>query len=332
MPVAILGDRNCGKTVFLSLLYDTQIEYTNETKQNFRYYANPEFTRTMGKIVDGLMMGQWPDATLKGMLMKYWFLFGYRKKILPTKYDTIKFTVYDIAGEDVNIIDELISPYRNAGGTFEGISYEDLPEGLKTLLDCNVLVFILDASRINEDPRSEAFESMLKYDTFMATLISLVAEYKSKVIQATGQKLLLYPVFVFTKFDMVDPKILSALKLESRPPSPTSRKNIEKRKEYAEKLMKHFYRKTLALKRGSILQLKNVCFDRSGYFFSYMATELNEDGEPVPKIIPREAGGGVSYRLDYSINEYKAFIEYFRDIAKSMPDEVRDEQEFTTEK
>ncbi len=320
MAVAVLGDRGCGKTVFLSLLYETQVTYTNETKGDFRFISSPGYVNTMGKIVNGLRMGNWPEATLKGLLAKYWFLFGYRKMFPPNKYDAVKFTIYDIAGEDVNIIDELIAPYQEEG--MGGIVYEDLPDGLRTLLDCNVLVFLIDASRINAEVRSEEYESMMAYDTFMATLISIVAEYRSKKAGELKDKSKLYPVFLMTKFDMVDRKIFEGLRIPPKYPS-ADRKSVKKRKAYAEKIMESFYRQTLALKYGG--KLMNVDFDKAGYFFSQIRSEMDEDGENAPRIVSEK---GTSH-IDYSYKEYRGFIEYFREIARQMPDAVKDEQEFS---
>jgi len=334
MPVAILGDRGCGKTVFLSLLYDAQVEYTNKTKGKFRFYANPGFTNTMGKVINSMATQNWPEATIKGLLAKYWFLYGYQNML--GKYNTLKFTVYDIAGEDVNIVNDLIAPYKSGGG-IESINYDDLPDGLKTLLDCNVLVFIIDLSRINAEPKSEEFKRMLSYDTTMATLISLVAEYKAK--KACGlseEQRKLYPLFVFTKFDMVEKKIFDGLKLAPKYPRLEKKpidivggwfdlqsKSFIERIEYGDVLMEAFYRQTLALKRGC--PLVNVDFDKSAYFFSEIQTEKDEDGLPVPSIVLE----GVKARLKYSIDEYKAFINYFKEIADKMHDEVREEQEFS---
>ena len=335
MAVAILGDRGCGKTVFLSLLYETQVNYTTETKGDFRFISSPGYVNTMGKIINDVTMGGWPEATLKGLLSKYWFLYGYRKPVFKNKFDTVKFTIYDIAGEDVNIIDELITPYNEGG--LDSISYEDLPGGLRTLLDCNVLVFLIDGSRINAEPRSETYKEMMEYDTFMATLISIVADYKSKKLGELNEKDKLYPVFIMTKFDTIGKKIFDSLKIPSHFPVDTDKlmdrvpgrdllledRNLKRRREYAETIMKSYYRQTLALKYGG--KLLNVDFDRAGNFFSEIKTELDEDGGLAPKLISKD---NTTYRIDYSYLEYRAFIEYFRDIARKMPDEVKDEQEF----
>lgn len=268
-------------------------------------------------------MGDWPEATLKGTLAKYWFYYGYRKIMPPNKYDTIKLTVYDIAGEDVNVVDELINPFMDSSGN---IPYSDLSEGLRTLLDCNVLVFLIDGSRINAEPRSKPYEEMLRYDTFMATLISIVADYKSRNAKELGERNKIYPVFVITKFDMIDKKIFEKLSIEEK--YPRYEKNFfgmrkDKKKIYAEKIISAFYPQTLALKHGG--KLVNVNFDKAGYFFSDMKTELNDDGIISPSLITRDSA---DFRIGFSYNEYKDFIIYFRDIAKSMPDEVKDEQEF----
>jgi len=334
MSVAIIGDRGCGKTVFLSLLYDAQVEYTNETEGKFRFYANPGFTNTMGEVINSMLNQNWPEATIKGLLAKYWFLYGYQN--IFGKYNCLKFTVYDIAGEDVNIVNDLIALYTTEGG-IESINYDDLPDGLKTLLDCNVLVFIIDLSRINAEPKSEEFKRMHRYDITMATLISLVAEYKAKkACSLSGEHRKLYPVFVFTKFDMVEKKIFDGLKLSPKYPRLEKRpidivggwfdlqsKSSQERIRYGDILMDAFYKNTRGLLIG---YYSLVDFEKSAYFFSEIQTEKDEDGLLVPSI------EGGKARLKYSIDEYKAFINYFKEIADKMPDEVKDEFPYKDQK
>jgi uridine kinase len=42
VTVGIVGGRGTGKTVFVSLLATTAINYAVETKEHFRYYTSPE--------------------------------------------------------------------------------------------------------------------------------------------------------------------------------------------------------------------------------------------------------------------------------------------------
>jgi dephospho-CoA kinase len=45
MTVGIIGGRGTGKTIFVSLLANTAIKYSAETKEHFRYWTSPEFTQ-----------------------------------------------------------------------------------------------------------------------------------------------------------------------------------------------------------------------------------------------------------------------------------------------
>jgi dephospho-CoA kinase len=43
MIVGIIGGRGTGKTIFVSLLANTAIKYSVETKKHFRYWTSSEF-------------------------------------------------------------------------------------------------------------------------------------------------------------------------------------------------------------------------------------------------------------------------------------------------
>lgn len=323
MPAAVLGDRGCGKTTFLALLYAAQIKYTNEpvNKDNFRFYASPSSLNFMGDMYNQLRGGGWPEATMKGQQTKVAFLFGYKKLgagALPSwiqKSDwikpflTIKFSVYDVAGEDVNDI------IRTPDGVFS----EELPEEVKNLLESRIIVVLIDGSRVNAKPRSKPYIDMIEYDKKTATLISIIAKYNSKKEDPKQRRI--YPIFVFTKFDTISDAIFSGMKIKDRPPE---YKDQDEREKYFETVMRNFYGQTLALVKGG--RLMNVSFDKSAFFFSEIATEFNDMGIPIPTI--KTMDEGVGHELDYSYSEYRWFIDHFKKIANSMPDAVRDAQDF----
>ncbi len=323
MPAAVLGDRGCGKTTFLALLYAAQVKYTNEpvNKDNFRFYATPSSLNFMGDMYNHMRSGGWPEATMKGQQTKVSFLFGFKKLThgaLPSwiqKQDwikpflTIKFSVYDVAGEDVNDI------IRTPDGVFS----EDLPEEVKNLLESRILVVLIDASRVNAKPRSKPYIDMIEYDKKTATLISIIAKYNSKKEDPKQRKI--YPIFVFTKFDTIADHILEGMHLKEKPPE---YKNQDERQAYSETIMRNFYGQTLALVKGG--RLMNVSFDQAAYFYSEIATEFNDMGAPIPTI--KVMDEGVGHELDYSYMEYRWFIDHFKKIANSMPDQVRDAQDF----
>jgi len=334
VTVGIIGGRNTGKTVFVSLLATTAINYAVETKEHFRYYTSPEFTTVIHDIVSSLKQRRWPPATLKGSLIEYRFWFGYsrslsgllskfydsvetltsliRKLEIPRRelYNIIEFGLYDIAGEDVDIIFRAASLAKERGTS----AVEMVPENLRRVLDCDVLVFLIDSSRVTADIDDPRYREMLEYDGLMASLMSLVAMYRSSRYGAKPGKI--FPVFVFTKFDTVDRKVLRAIGI----PDNYERWFIEKsrsRDEINERLtefMKRFYQHTLALVYGGTLM--GVELERAQIFVSYLSTELSEEGIPVPRVM--RAPDGVSYDLAYSRTEYIRFIEYFGKIADQI--------------
>ncbi|MFW3146976.1 MAG: hypothetical protein ACMUIE_09215 [Thermoplasmatota archaeon] len=320
MPVAVLGDRACGKTTFIALLYAAQIEFTNniENKENFKFTADPHVAAYMGEMYNSLRIGQWPDATIKGHSSKISFLFGYKRAAaaaMPSwvkkrgwakPYSTLEFSVYDVAGEDVQ--DIIRTP--------DGYMSEEIPEEAKELLESRVLVFLIDAQKISAKVRSKPYMKMINYDKEMATLISLIASYNSKKTDAQLRKI--YPVIVFTKFDMVPKSTLQEMGLDETYPG---FKDQKKRKKFAEDIMRRFYKQTLAYLKGG--SLKGVSFDEAAYLFSEVMTEFDEEqGFESPKMKGDEVA--------YSYPEYEAFINHFRRIANEMPDDIKDSQDFTS--
>jgi len=334
VTVGIIGGRGAGKTVFVSLLSTTAINYAVKTKQHFRYYTFPEFTTVVHEIVESLKLKKWPPATLKGSLSEYRFWFGYsrllsgilnkfydslenlagsiKKLEIPRKelYNIIEFSVYDISGEDVDVIFKAAVLAKERGVSV----LEMIPENLKAILDCDVLVFLIDSSKITTDNTDPKYKEMLDYDGLMASLMSLVALYRSSKYGVKAGKL--FPVFVFTKFDTVDKKVLGALGMPD---------NLDKwflgksrnRREINERLiefMKRFYQRTLAIIYGGTIM--GVELERAQIFVSYLMTELSEEGIPVPKVV--KAPDGISYDLAYSRSEYIRFIDYFGKIANEI--------------
>ncbi|ADM27642.1 hypothetical protein Igag_0819 [Ignisphaera aggregans DSM 17230] len=327
MTVGIVGGRGTGKSVFVALLAQSAINYTNEMKAHFRYYTDPKFTAVIGDIITSLKMKMWPPATLKGSLIEYRFWFGYSNILTRWLVDTwgpidklmeilnferaklfniVEFSLYDISGEDVDILRQALA--RSEHG--ESID-EILPQNLRRLLECDVLVFLIDASKITTDINDPAYKEMLEYDNVMAQLMSTVALYRSR--RYRGKQNRLFPVFVVTKFDTLEPKIRRALGIPdsySHWVASVSRDDIEDR---VDKILYRFFQHTRALVLGGTLH--GVELEKARAFVSYVETELNEEGVPVPKVYSPD---GISYEISYSRSEYIEFIKYFGKIANKI--------------
>jgi len=336
--VSIVGGRGTGKTVFVGLLGNTAINYSVEVKQRFRYFASPEAVTKIQEIVQSLKLRQWPQATLKGSLSEYKFSFAYSKSLIgilkgkfmgsfkrlesPERefYNIIDFSVYDISGEDAEVVFRAASLARDRGSSV----LEMIPGTLETALDCNVIVFLVDSSKTTIDNSRPEYKEMLEYDGLMASLMSLVALYRSKKYGVEAGKL--FPVFVFTKFDLVDKEVLKVLGIPENFDrwlwdNSRYRTEIEER---LTKLMKRFYQHTLAIIYGGVIM--NVPLEKARMFVSYLMTELSEEGTPVPRVV--KASDNASYDIAYSRSEYVRFIEHFGMIAdkikkaRKVPEEV----------
>jgi len=330
MVVGIIGGRGTGKTVFVSLLSTTAIDYSIKSNRHFRYWTDPIYTKAIGDIVSVLKLRNWPPATLKGSLSQYEFYFGYtnaltralidvidavewitRQKIQPARgelFNKLKFTLYDISGEDVDIISQVVDESKKRGLT----RIEDMmPQNLRTLLDCRVLVFLIDSSKITTDATDPRYKNLLEYDTLMAQLMSLVAAYRSQMYGLKAGKL--YPIFVLTKFDTVEKKVLNALGVSDNLDAWVKASRREDIRDRFYRFMKGFFGHTLSLIYGGALM--GVELDRGQVFLSYMGTEVNEEGILVPRLISK---GEIFYELDYSRSEYIEFIKYFGKIASDL--------------
>src|SRR5579859_122136 len=112
-PAAILGDRACGKTTFLGLLYAAQVKYGTRVVDSFRFHAPLQSLRLMSQVYEGMKDARFPGATLKDEMTEIGFVFGYRKALsgrLPAAlkeknwvnpFAKLQFAAYDVSGEDV---------------------------------------------------------------------------------------------------------------------------------------------------------------------------------------------------------------------------------------
>lgn len=334
MPVAVIGSRSVGKSVFVSLLANTAISYGVKMNRHFRLYMDPLTNKVVGEMLRSLKNSAWPPATLKGTLLEYEFSFGYSnafqrflsgiEKLLPTKipkgelFDVITFKLFDVAGEDV----ELLSKFLEEAKKRKVPHTEVLPPTLQYVLKADVLVFLVDASKVTVDRKDSKWNEMITTDILMAQLYSFLAQYRS-LTEGGG---VLYPVFVLTKFDAMDPAIMQALGVAGGDYDKWIKKLGEDRMlrwSFFEKFMSTFFRQSLSQIYGVVLRDKRMELEEAPIFVSYVATELNEDGVLVPKVERR----GLENVIKYSESEFEAFIRYFGKIAGKISDKRVGEEE-----
>ena len=325
-PAAILGDRASGKTTFLGALYSTLVETGSGPNDDFRFFAGPDALRFMSSVRETMLLGSFPAATLKEQVTQVEFTFGFRtlwKKIgldtesrLLKPWKGIRFGAYDVSGEDVQ-------EYIESGAASSPI--------IKELLQSNVVVILVDCGRMTLDRDSPAYKEMLHYDSDVARLIVNFATFKIDEARHRGAAgrseapPVIFPAIVLTKTDQIRAETLHELGLPQSIPEGRDRPG---RQAFCEGLLRSFLPQTLAQLRGG--KVAGVSFDRAEYFACWIKTVTSDGGmAPVgkPRISLTGPGAGHPAMMDYSRDEYLAFIDYFRRIAKQVADvEAEDEK------
>ncbi|MEM2614551.1 MAG: hypothetical protein QXO15_10100, partial [Nitrososphaerota archaeon] len=90
---------------------------------------------------------------------------------------------------------------------------------------------------------------------------------------------------------------------------------------FFESFMRKFYRQSLSQIFG--VALKRVELEDAPMFISYVATELNEEGVLVPKVVKKAH----ALEVMYSEIEYELFIDYFGKIAGKITDKKKSSEE-----
>ena len=182
------------------------------------------------------------------------------------------------------------------------------------------------------DRDSPLYRDMLHYDSDVARPIVNFATYKideARHQTAAGRREtspIIFPAIVLTKTDQIRAETLHELGLPLAIPDGRDRAG---RQAFCEGLLRSFLPQTLAQLRGG--KVAGVSFDRAEYFACWIKTVTSDGGmTPVgrPRISLTGPGAGHGAMMDYSRDEYIAFIEYFRRIAKQVADvEADDDKE-----
>lgn len=224
MSLAILGDQDSGKTVFLGLLYQTMKVTTGAAKDEFRYIQTKHMADLVEEIEGAMTTGHWPAGTEGGDPNDFRFLLGYDISEMEM-YENIRHRLnnfifrwgdygdfgchmaymLDIAGEtvqdfadDVNYLD----------------TYE-LDPTLRQVFDSDIIVLLIDTKRFTES-KGLKNQSLSTYDWTMTKVITGYTQYRSKKRKEQGKsgKKKLYPFVFFTKLDDLENGIVQHYKTE----------------------------------------------------------------------------------------------------------------------
>jgi hypothetical protein len=328
LTVGILGPRETGKTVFISLLENAAINYRQREDKDFEFNFHPAIIPDLDQGRIDLLTGKWPGATPLGQPSEYDLRFGYPRRIggIMTGRVYLDFTIFDIGGEDVSEAARMTGrlPKEDRKKFIDSLS-----PSMRKILDSNVLVFLIDSGMIETHGRDrpEQYEKMLNYDRDMAQIISLTEWYKAAV-QERGAKM--YPIVFLTKFDKIETDVLKAiglptnfsdLEVRTKLTGLFRNKEREQRRQFGEAIMERFFPNSMGHLHGASLAGakigEGVKYDNLQFFFSSLATKVDDDGTRIPDITT-DANGKI-FSLSYSEDEYVSFIKYLGEVAKSQP-------------
>lgn len=303
--VSIVGDRGSGKTTFLGLLYAAQVKSGSGKTDDFRFHAAFESLDEISGLFQRLMSGAFPDSATKEGMETMSFQLGYRKRRLgslslsrsrpwaPGAMAPFRFSV-------LRNLEEGVSRLLRGSALADG--------ALRDALDCDALAILVDSRNLavkGEDPR---LTSIGKYDAAVESLLGEIQRWRRH-----GGRKLLFPIFIFSKFDGVASGALRAANVEAVPPEVAKR---GRRGAYAEALLGHNLPRTLATVKGK--ERGGLQFAGPAYFFSWVRAKGEERGGGERLRLRQSPGAG--WEPDYSKDEYIAFLACLLDIASRTPE------------
>jgi len=338
-PAAILAPSNAGKTTILTMLKDAALEYNQEHLQWEDKEKGLEQPRDFAFREDNLaqrILIEYHTDLIKGKLPrhqeseeKYQLNTSYGFRRVWTKYfegvitrakfiyRVVRFSTWDIAGEDVSAF---VRDYVEHDG-----KPGDDEKGMEEILRCNVIVFVIDGDVLEESdtPVDKNFQRKLDYDSHMTSLIRAIGTFREKR-KLRGE---VYPIMVIHKLDKLK-AIIPTLQVPPDlrpatypPPGPVIGKPNEKkvervRKAYSEALLARFLPNFHAALAGEELGKLGLRFDQYKVFFSYLQMDSSKLGADPHPIFRQTKTGRNSF--EYSEDEYRGILEYLGSLADKV--------------
>ena len=328
MPVSIIGTRGCGKSTLVGFLHQSMEKYTMRDPEKFAFYMDRDTTDVcLNKIRNRLHSGSFPKATARGDFQALSFLMSFE----ASKKDFVKhigkeglkalknalnyenklvFTVFDVSGEDIE----------------EFGSHKTVTKKLKEIFDSNIMVILIDCSKLTEDIKSEKGRDMRRYDAEMSKILARYEEYRARKYPEKE----LQPIVFFTKMDMLDPEIVDIL------PNYGMKDLLDPQKEYEEEKVREDGEKLLKTYLSGIYQnflgskVVKVDIHKAMYFFSWAGVEGEDGVKPADEKlgvkwmeIEGEKGSEQVQSNIYPYKHYQKFLSHLGELSKdySDPDE-----------
>ena len=305
LHVAIVGDRDSGKTTFLGLLYAALVKSGSDKTDDLRFHAALDSIEEITGLFQQLMSGAFPDSATKEGMHEFSFELAFEK---PRGGVLARFgSRNQAAGTSTTVhitlpgrLDEQHHGFLQETATGRG--------RWRDALDADAVIVLADSTKLA--PKGEYPEPgpMETYDGQVEAFFTSIVRWRAR-----GGRDVLHPIFVFSKFDAIKPEVVRAANVEPTPPDVSK---TGPRAVYATTLLEPNLPRTLAVLQEA--DRGKLRFARPSYFFSSVRTEAKAHGRSEGIRLRRIDGAG--WEPDYSGHEYFALLEYLGEIAAQTKD------------
>jgi hypothetical protein len=301
----VVGDRGSGLTTFVGLLYTAQVRLGTEEADEFRFHADRETIRQLEAIYGELGAGRFPEREVNWEEHPLSFVLGFRNGHLhgfsrhgPGEeggFGTVRIQVGGISTQE-------LAELREHDAVLE--------ESTRRLLRSQMVIPLVDTSRLFPGPDGPETPSLARYDAMLAATLDLVGRFLTAERNRRARKM--YPLFVFTKLDRCPAETL--VELEA-PPGPPSTWTPDARDRFGQKVLERYLPETREF-LGRSSRGTRLVKEPPAWFFSHL--RLTE-GEGAPRIARRSRAPLGSWEPEYPFEEYRALIERLASLGQRLP-------------
>jgi hypothetical protein len=305
----VLGERGCGLTTFVGLLYTAQVRLGTEYADEFRFHAERESIQQMESVYGELGSGRFPAADVDWERHPLSFVFGFRRGHIAwfaggggsgePGFSTVRFQV---GGMPADAVAEL----RDHDAVLDAPTLR--------LLRSPIQIPIVDGAWLVPEGSGIGGLPLARYDQHLAGTLDLLRKFLASDRDRRARQM--FPLFVVTKFDRVRPETLIALQAPDGPPegwTPDARWAV------GQKILRGYLPATADFLVRA--EKDGVKLAKPAWYFSGLRTE--ERGDEI-RILRRRISPVSGWEPEYPFEEYRGLLARIGELAGRLPTEPID--------
>lgn len=300
----VVGSRGAGLTTFIGLLYTAQVRFGTEEGDTFRFHTDRETLRQLDAFYGDLGAGRFPTRDVNWDEHPLSFVLSFR---------TGRFRLFARHGRKGGADPASVRVGGISTEELAELSEHDaiLGELTRQLLHSQVVIPLLDASRLHREPAGGGSSPPSVHDAQLAATLDLLGRYLST--EPSPKARTMYPLFVLTKFDQCPGTTRAQL---GAPPGPPVTWPVDTRRAVGEHILERYLPTTQTFLASSGCGAPLLIMPPEWYFSSLRL----EEGREVPRIARRSLAPVGGWEPEYPYEEYRALIERLGGLAQRLPD------------